>query len=588
MAISDDIIEKIRLSNNIESVVGEYLPDLKRVGRNWKACCPFHDEKTPSFLVSPEKGIFKCFGCNAGGDVFKFVMLADNISWYESVKKLAKKANIEIKETRYDVVKTSEKVKIFNVLESSAMFYHKCLLENANAEKAREYLNKRGIIRETIDKFRLGYAPPEGQIFKFALKKGYNAEDLIKAGLVTKTEKGDFFEYMSGRIVFPIFDVQGRIMAFGGRTIFNRDPKYLNTPETIVYSKSSNLYGLFQTLPELRKKRKIIILEGYIDTVVSQQFGITGAVATLGTAFNQNHVRLISRYSDSVTLLFDSDDAGRAAAHRSLEILVESGVECKVSTLPEHVDADEYLNKYGKKSFLNLLENSSKSPIDFIITRMYSNLFSGAGKTPEMKAKAVSFLLDFIAKSSNQVLQREWIKIVAQRIDIDEEIVWNEFERKRKLKFKNHSQRYEDSYLRGVKDKKVLMSPEENLLNIILGNRNYIEKVDCNCFEDVRCKKVFDLAVKGLNDAEILNALSKESEGNGNWFSELVLNAIEYSNIGEAFDTILKDIKTNRLERRRLQLEKEILLVSEGKRESDEKMFCEYKELTAFLKGSGK
>ncbi|MDR1720882.1 MAG: DNA primase [Endomicrobium sp.] len=587
MAISEDIIEKIRLSNSIESIVQEYLPDLKRIGRNWKACCPFHNENTPSFLVNPEKGIFKCFGCNVGGDVFKFVMLTDNISWYESVRKLAKKANIEIEETKQDIVKTSERAKIFDILENSTMFYHKYLLESAGAEKAREYLKDRGISRETINKFKLGYAPKE-RILEFALKKGYTTESVQKAGLIKENEKGGFFEYMSERIVFPIFDVQGRIIAFGGRTILDRAPKYLNTPETIVYLKSSNLYGLFQTLPELRRERKIIILEGYIDAIVSQQFGVTGAVATLGTAFNKNHVKLISRYSDAVTLLFDSDDAGRIAAHRALEILVENGVECKVSNLPEHMDADEYLNQYGREEFLNLLESSSNGPIDFMITKVRGDFFSKNGETPETKAKAVYFLLDFITKNSNLVLQREWIKTVAQRMNVDEEILWNEFKKKHKLKFKNYLRHYGDLDLHTVKDRRLSMSLEENFLNIILNNRNYIEKVDCNFFEDVRCRRVFKLATSGLSEAEISDALSKENKGDEDWFSGLVLNAIKYSNIEEAFDIILKEIKTNRLERKRLQLEKEILLMIEGKREKDKRLFCEYKELTSLSKGLGK
>ncbi|GMO64907.1 MAG: hypothetical protein Nk1A_1770 [Endomicrobiia bacterium] len=583
MAISEDIIEKIRFSNSIESVIKEYLPDIKRVGRNWKACCPFHNEKTPSFLVNPEKGIFKCFGCNVGGDIFKFVMLTDNISWYESVKKLAKRANIEIKEVKQDVIKISEKTKIFDVLESSAMFYYNYLLESPYAQKAREYLCERGVIRKTIDKFKLGYAP-NGGILEFALKKGYVVEDLLKAGLITKTERGNFFEYMSERIVFPIFDVQGRIVAFGGRAISNHEPKYLNTPETIVYFKSSNLYGLYQTLPTLRKERKIIILEGYIDTVISQQFGVSGAVATLGTAFNQNHVKLISRYSDSVTLLFDSDEAGRVATQRSLEILVENAVECNVSALPEHVDADEYLNKHGRESFLDLLKSSSESPIDFMV-ELCNNLFSKSAKTPEVKVKIVSYLLNFIAKSPNLILKREWVKNVAQYVDVDEETIWNEFKKKYELRLKDKDYSRVLIPSRITKDWMVLMSLEENLLNIILNDRNYVEKLNCDCFESEKCKKVFDLAVLGLSCVEILSALPEEYR---NWFLELMLNTMEYSNVEEAINTILKDIRTSKLKRERLQLEKEVLLMSEGKKEKDEKIFCEYKKLTALLKGSGK
>jgi DNA primase len=391
---------------------------------------------------------------------------------------------------------------------------------------------------------------------------------------------------MSERFVFPIFDIQGRVLAVGGRTISNQNPKYLNTPETIIYSKSSNLYGLFQTLPELRKERRMIILEGYMDVIIPQQFGISGTVATLGTAFTKNHTSLISRYSDSVVLLFDSDNAGRNVTQRALEALIESGVECKVSALPEHIDADEYLNQFGKESFLKLLETSSKSGIDFMITKLYENFYPNKKKnSTEIKAKAVFNLLDFVIRSSNIVIQREWVKNIAQCIDVNEEAVWKEFKKKQKLKFKyylNDNTKNSISCIGIVKNKKISMSLEENLLNLVLSNNDYIKKINNEYFKDTRCKKVFDLIVSGLKYPEILNILSQEDR---NWFSELTLNAIEYNNIEEAFIIILKDIKAGRLKKKRQQLEKEVLLMSDGKKEKNEKIFDEYKKLTRILKG---
>ncbi|MDR1522374.1 MAG: DNA primase [Endomicrobium sp.] len=582
MAISDDIIEKIRLSNNIESVIREYIPDLKRTGHNWKACCIFHNEKTPSFIVSPEKGIFRCFGCNVSGDVFKFVMLADNISWLEAVKKLAKKANITIQETKQNSEKPSKKLLLLDILENSAIFYHRYLMESANAKKAMDYLVKRGITRDTIVKFKIGFCP-KGQLIQAAIKKGFTIEVLIKAGVITKTNKGNFFEYMSERIVFPIFDVQGRVVAFGGRTITDQQPKYINTPETAVYSKSSNLYGLFQTLPQLRKERKAIVLEGYMDVVTTQQFGIVGAVASLGTAFTHKHAKLISRYSDNTVLLFDSDDAGRTAAQRSLEILVEEGVATKVSSLPENVDADEYLNQYGKEAFLKLVDTTAKNAIDFMIARVYG---SKADKSPEIKAKAVSELLDFVTKSSNAIVQSEWIRNISQYINVDEAVVYKEFKKRKALRFHGYAKEERANLnKRTFKNKKVSMSLEENLLNIILNNREFAERLNVDCFLDDRCKKIFEFVLSGFSDAEILNSLSQED---ASWFSELTLNSIEYSNVNEAFNTILKDVELNIFKRRRTLLEKEILLMTEGKKEKDNRLFDEYKKLTALLKGSGK
>ncbi|MCL2484713.1 MAG: DNA primase [Endomicrobia bacterium] len=576
MAISDDIIERVRLSNNIESVVREYLPNLKRAGRNWQACCPFHNEKTPSFMISPEKGIFKCFGCSAAGDVFKFVMMMDNLSWIESVKKLAKKAGIEIQETKEDVVKVSEKAKLFEILESAAKFYHRHLLESESAKNAREYLSKRGITAETIRKFQLGYAP-KNQLLQSALKKGYTTEILSKAGIITKTERGTFYEYMSERLVFPIFDVQGRVVAFGGRTLTEQQPKYLNTPETAVYSKSFNLYGLFQTLPELRKERKIIVLEGYVDVVIPQQFGITGAVASLGTAFTHNHAKLIARYADSVKLLFDSDEAGRTATQRALEILIEDSVECSVSTLPEDTDADEYLNKHGKDKFLKLLEDTSETAESFMIKRVSSLV---KGNTSEAKAKKVFLLLDFVLKSSNAIVRGEWIKKISQNFNLNEETVWKEFKKKQASNLKSYGSDNKTAAADVINESGRSPSLEESLLNLILTDREYVSKVPSDCFKDSKCAKVYGLAATGLNDADILNSLAKNE---AEWFSSLVLKQIEYKNIGEAFKTVLKDVEKSRLESRRKELTE---LIKAGKAKQDE--ILEFNRLNKKLKGSEK
>jgi DNA primase len=588
MTISESVIEKIKLSINIESALKEYLPNLKRVGRNWKSRCPFHYEKTPSFVVSSEKGIFKCFGCNIAGDVFKFLMLIENISWVEAVKKLAKKAGIEIPEVNQYAIKISEKDRVFDILENSAEFYHKHLLESRDAKNARDYLERRGINIETINKFKIGFAPKEKKL-QLVLKKNYSVSELLKAGLIKKMKDGNSFEYMSERIVFPIFDVQGRIVAFGGRNIEGQDPKYLNTPETLVYSKSSNLFGLFQALPKLRKERKTIVLEGYVDVIILQQFGVVGAVAVLGTAFSKNHAKLVVRYSDVVTLLFDSDAAGRNAAQRALEILInDSGLECTVSSLPENTDADEYINQYGKNRFLKLLEESSMSAIDFMIDRVCGNLLLNKKESsPEIKAKAVDTLLEFIVNCPNFVIQGEWVKNVAQRVNVDEEAVWKEFKKKGTSKRETYLDNARVATVRNVavNNKIVSMSLEEILLNFILNNRRYIEKIDSVFFRDLRCKKIFELVASGLSDTEVLNKLSEVDES---WLLELLLNDIEYDNVEEAFNIIVRDVELYKLKANRKKLEKEILLMDEGKIVRDEKVFEEYKKLTTFLKGSVK
>ncbi|MDR2427211.1 MAG: DNA primase [Endomicrobium sp.] len=435
MTIPSDVIERIKISNDIVSVVSGYVPDLKRAGRNWKACCPFHNDKTPSFVVSPEKEIFSCFSCHVSGDVFKFVMLSENISWIEAVKKLARNANIEIQKDNHNAIKPSEKQKIYSLLERAAAFYHKNLLCNPDAAHARQYLSKRGVNDLSIEKFFLGYAP-KGSLLSVAAKQGFSAEDLIKAGLIAPATGGSLFEYMSERIVFPIFDVRGQVIAFGGRVLTDeRKPKYLNTPETAVYSKSYHLYGLFQTLPELRKERKAILLEGYMDVVIPQQCGVVGAVASLGTSLTNEQAKLIARHADSVKLLYDADDAGRKATRRALEILAEEAIESNVPALPAGVDADEFLCSYGKEAFSTLLAES-KSSINWIIESIDEE---SVNLSPEKKAKLIAEYFSFVMKSPNEIIQNEYIKKISTRFIVNSDVVWREFKRQ---KYLQHRKKY--------------------------------------------------------------------------------------------------------------------------------------------------
>lgn len=582
MSISDQVIEQVRTASDIVSVVRDYVPDLKKAGRNWKCCCPFHSEKTPSFVVSPEKGIFRCFGCNVAGDVFKFVMLVENISWIEAVKKLAQKSGITINDTFTEKISVSEKTKLFEILENASKFYHRYFLESNAASYAREYTKQRGITQDSIKKFMIGYAP-KGKILESAQKKGYAYEVLAKAGLVTKTDSGTVFEYMSDRLVFPIFDVQGRVVAFGGRTLADSKAKYLNTPETIIYSKSANLYGLFQALPDIRKDKSIVLVEGYMDVVLSQQYGVSGAVAPLGTAFTQQQAKLVSRYSENTILLFDSDNAGRSATQRALEICAENDIAVKTASLPEGVDPDEYLLSNGKDDFYKLLDKNSKTAIKFMIDREEEKVDI---KTSQGKATAVSVLLDFVTKNKNTIIQRDYIKYIAQAFNLDEELIWREFKRKTLFKTDTIKENLFDKF----KNDKKQYSLEEQLLKFLLNiqNRQYVLKVQKDFFTVDNCIEIYNMLLQnnGITVAGILSKLdSKKTE----WFSKLAMENSSDDQFSEEFFVIVcKDIESHRLKIKRKLLEKEILLMTEGKMVADPIKIKEYNLLTAQIKGSGK
>jgi DNA primase len=580
--IPDDIIENIKLSNNIEFIVSEYLPNLKKIGRNFSTFCPFHDEKTPSFIVSPEKNIFKCFGCNKSGDVFKFVMLIENISWIESVKKLAKRVGVNVDKIKSSSV-TSDKIKVFDILKDSAMFYHECLLKDScnKVKEARSYLeNKRGIEHDSLYKFKIGYSI-KGKLLNFLYSKNHKLEFILKSGVFSKTSDGKIFEYMSDRIVFPIFDIYGKVLAFGGRSISSYRLKYLNTPETIVYSKSANLYGLYQSLRYFNKHNNIIVLEGYIDVIVSHQFGITSTVSCLGTSFTKKHANLILRYCDNITLLFDSDIAGINAVQRALEIFVENNVLTYVSFLPKNIDSDEYLNKFGKEKFLKLVKNTSKNTINFMIYKLCNEFhYFKNKKSSEIKSKIIYNLLKFVLKNPNAIIQKEWIKDISQYFNIDEEFILIEFKNIKKLKSNaNVNKKLFNDFLKIDK----FITLEESLLKLVLYDKNYLKKIDKSYFKDGKCYRVFNLLVLGFSDSKILNKLPLCDV---EWFSDLILNEIKYDNIENVFNIILRDIKINNIKLRRYELEKKIINIDDSKNEKNIKVFNEYKRLTSILKGS--
>ncbi len=592
MSIPDQVIEQIRTASDIVSVISDYVPDLKKAGRNFKCCCPFHTEKTPSFIVSPEKGIFRCFGCGAAGDVFKFVMLIENVSWIESVKKLAEKNGITIQESFSDNnYSVSEKTKIFDLLERTAKFYNRCLLESGSASFARDYVKQRGITGDTIKKFMIGYAP-KGKLLESATKKGYAYDILLKSGLFTKTDFGRIFEYMSERLVFPILDIQGRVVAFGGRTLADSKAKYLNTPETIVYSKSSNLYGLYQTLPELRKEKSVIVVEGYMDVVLSQQYGVCGAVAPLGTAFTSQQAKLINRYADNVTLLFDPDDAGRTATYRALEICAENNMSVRTSSLPEGIDPDEYLLDKGKDSFYALINKNSKTAIEFIFD---SALSGNKIKTAQDKAKAVSVLLSFVEKNKNIIVQREYVKFIAQKMNIDEDVIWQEFKRRTVFKTK-----YKEENVVEKKDIKIKTSLEEKLLKFLLNinNRQYIKKLKKDFFTDSNCITIYNMLLENgnISIAQILSKINDKRQEQ--WFSKIAIENEQIKvedgkdedsvELYETFNILCRDIELEKLNKERKLLVKEVSLMTEGKIPSDKNKIDRLIQLTTQIKGSGK
>ncbi len=355
MRFPQTFIDDLRRQADIVRVVQDYVPSLKKKGANWSACCPFHGEKTPSFSVNPAKEIFYCFGCKKGGSIFNFVMEIERLSFPEAVKVVAEKAGVSLprmegeQDARFQQ-KQKETDEVIKLNEWALEFWEEELFaKSAEAKAAREYVAGRGIMDETRAAFRLGLAPDSWDALTNHLKKrGASEAEIERSGLVVRKEKGGFYDRFRGRVIFPVLDVRGRPVAFGARTMQpGGEPKYLNSPETPAYTKGRHLYGLFQAREEIRRKKFVILVEGYLDALVPFQFGVKNAVASLGTSLTSEQVKLLGRFARKVVVNYDGDKAGIGAARRAIEMLVAEDFETKVLVLPDNADPDEFIKKHG-------------------------------------------------------------------------------------------------------------------------------------------------------------------------------------------------------------------------------------------------
>ncbi len=357
--VTDNLIDDLVNRNEIIDIVSQYI-QLKKTGRNFKALCPFHNEKTPSFVVSEDKQLYHCFGCGAAGNVINFIMDIENLDFIDAVGFLSERFGIDVSQydSNHDKEKTNKKNEMIIINREAAIYFYKNLWKTQN--NALEYLKLRGLNKEVIKKFGLGYAIDEWEgLNKYLLNKGFSQELIFEAGLVIKRkdEKG-YYDRFRNRIIFPIFNTTKKIVGFGGRVLDESLPKYLNSPESIIFSKSNILYGLNFARNELGSEKKLIVVEGYTDVISLYQYGIKNGVATLGTALTQKHGELFKRYCDEVFIAYDSDSAGEAATLRGLEILGDIGCKVKVIRLDEGMDPDGFIRKEGLKEFENIISKA--------------------------------------------------------------------------------------------------------------------------------------------------------------------------------------------------------------------------------------
>ena len=423
-------VEEIKSKIDIIDLISEYI-SLKQAGANWKAVCPFHNEKTPSFMVSRDKQIWHCFGCNQGGDIFSFIQKIEGIEFPEALLILAEKAGVKLK--KLDPTLISQKTKLFDIYKLTANFFHLALLKSKEAQLARDYVTKRNLSEKTIENFKLGYAPNSWDKLLLLLhKKGFKENDIFLSGLFVKSDKGQLYDRFRQRLMFPIYDHNGNILGFTGRILIadkkDQGGKYINTPQTLIYNKSLILYGLDKAKNEIKTQNLAVIVEGNMDVIASHQAGIKNVIASSGTALTLEQLKLLKRYTNNLALSFDADLAGQTAVERGIDTALVLGFNIKVIKLPEKInniaikDPDECINQgkeYWKKAIAQAV---------LIMDYYFDKVFAQYNKNNSQDRKEITQkLFKQIAKLPDNIEQDFWLSKLAQRLETPENILRESF-----------------------------------------------------------------------------------------------------------------------------------------------------------------
>jgi len=421
MAEAGSFADRVKQQADIVRVVGEYVR-LKKSGQNFTGLCPFHSEKTPSFAVHPVKQIYHCFGCGVGGDVFKFVMEMDKITFPEAVRAVAEKCGIPVPRARErtpeERLENQQRGALVEMHREAAAFFAQQLGGTPEGKAARAYLHDRGLDAESVARFGLGYAPSGGDALLRVLKPKYPEKILEGAGLFSRNENGRLFDRFRRRIIFPIANESGKIVAFGGRALGDELPKYLNSPETPIYSKSGVLYHLDRAKEALRQRDFAVLVEGYMDAIAVARAGVGNVVASCGTSLTETQVKLLARFTRRVVVNYDPDTAGQAATERSLTILLERGAHVRVLALPGGRDPDSFIKAEGAAAYSKLLSEAPEY-VDYLISRARQMDLA----TAEGKLRAVNFLMPYLQRIPDRLLRSEWASRIAQQLRIEEPVL---------------------------------------------------------------------------------------------------------------------------------------------------------------------
>ena len=556
-------------------VISKYVT-LKRSGRNFFGLCPFHKEKSPSFAVSPDKQIFHCFGCGVGGDVFHFISKIEGLDFKETLELLANRINVELPtlDNLEDDKTARLKSKVYEINKIAAEFYHENLYK-PTSKQAQEYIKKRKLDNRTLKAFLIGYAGNFNELYLALKQKGYTEEEMLASSLVKKNDNGEYMDSFRKRLMFPIQDVREKVIAFGGRVLDDSKPKYINSPENIVYSKGRNLFGL--NVAKKYDTKKIIIVEGYMDAISLYQRGITNVVASLGTAMTETQGRLLRRYSEQVILGYDADGAGQAAILRGMEILQNLGCDIRVLQIEGAKDPDEYVLKYGPERFQKCVDNAI-SLVEFKVKVLLKELDI---ENTNDKIKFLNEIAKILAKVTNQMEREIYVDKIAKEYKISKEAIYAEVN---KLMYKGNqgSKKLEKSVVtmvpKEVKENGVSKAvlKRENLIIYLLINEY------SKCYEKIKNLITLNYIQDDTNK-QILEKMYEEFEkGNSNtsqllaWFqdekiishiTEIMASDFEITDVNKAIDDLISIYEKEKLISRRNEILKKLENVSEASSE---------------------
>lgn len=548
--IPEELIEKIRSENEITEVIEEYV-QLKKQGKNYLGLCPFHNENTPSFSVAKDKQIFHCFGCGKGGNVFTFLMEIEHVDFIESVRLLADRSHIELPHTNEPQKNYSPEV---NALLSShewlGKYYHHLLKYLEDGEEALDYLKERNVSSEMIETFQLGYSPSnDADTIAFLKSKDYHMQSLSKFGLVTEKGEGQFHDVFRGRLIFPIKNHLGKIVAFGGRTLTSQGPKYLNSPEHELFQKGHLLYNFHQAKKFMRKENKVVLFEGYLDVIQAYQSGLKNSVATLGTSLTMPQVKLLKRYVDTVILCYDGDNPGVEASYQATKLLQEVGLQIKVVVLPVGEDPDDYIRANGSKAFRDLVD-ASETYFSFYMRyqKKHHNL-----QIESEKIAYLELIIKALAQVKSEIELDYYVNMIAHEFDISSQIIYADIEKNKKVLISKEAKQVEQISQQQLQNSsnysnETLMpayfNAEKMLIQLMLQNAQVIQKikrglgVDFNVVEH----QVIATHLYALYESESSIDISKlvnliEDPPIKNIVSEIAFDSIVY----EEYDQVIDD-----------------------------------------------